>query len=258
MGNMGVNIKSFSDRARRMNELMQLDGAPYIKDAKESFDPDLAVGLEMTEGGVTNPKSEYPLLATTSVATCMAVFVHNPKTDATGLVHIVENGVSSFPDNPSVNSLVEIIDQVSKPKSDVGYLRNMWSRNDKLEARIVGPNVGGDLSNPFINNVLDILSQYNISILSADFKSKAGPRNIAVDSSRWGDGLIRGTVDSVDFFRDNDIKKAELYIKQTREVVDLDNLGCPADYSSGHLAFNGLVEQHNRKQEYTGLDNNEP
>ncbi len=195
---------------KRMKFLMMLPKATYIEDARETFDPKSAVMIDMHEGGVTSPDAQYPALGTVALATCIAVIAHNPQTKATGMCHVVSDGVEPQPSNDSQASLISMLNKV----------KNAMDTN--IEVRLVGAHMGGDLQNGIINNLMDTMSDYNAVILSADIKGKPGPSAVAVDVSRWSDGLIRGKADAIDI-RDNPDAFAEMS-KQSLSCVDLNEM----------------------------------
>ncbi|PCJ98645.1 MAG: hypothetical protein COA45_07980 [Zetaproteobacteria bacterium] len=194
----------------RMQALMALPKATYIEDARQTFDPQTAVAVDMHEGGVTLPDAQYPALGTTALATCIGVVAHNTQTKATGLCHIVSDGIAS---HPSLDSQVSFAAMLNKVKNGM---------DTQIEVRLVGAHMGGEMQNGIINHIVDILSDYDAVILSADIKGKPGPMEVAVDSSRWDDGLMRGKTDVVDL-RNNPNALIEK-LEQTQSCVDLDQM----------------------------------
>ena len=198
------------DTDRRMQAIMALPKANYIEDARQTFDPQNAVAVDMHEGGVTMPDAQFPALGTVALATCIGVTAHNPQTKATGLCHVVSDGVESYPSPSSQASLTAMLNKVKN------------GMDTQIEVRLVGAHIGGELQNGIINHIADLLSDYDAVILSADIKGKPGPLDVAVDSNRWSDGLIRGKTDVVDM-RDNPDAWAEKH-KQAQSCVDLSDM----------------------------------
>lgn len=217
----GLILNDYGNNAddidRRMQALMDLPKATYIEDARQTFDPQTVVSVDMHEGGVTLPDAQFPALGTMALATCLGVMAYNPQTKATGLCHVVSEGIESYPSAASQASLTAMLNKVKN------------GMDTHVEVRLVGAHIGGDLQNGMINNVVDFLSNYDAVILSADIKGKPGPSAVAVDANRWGDGLIRGKVDAIDIRKNPDAMVDQ--IKQARTCVDLDNMV--------HLADNG-------------------
>lgn len=209
---MSVRLQDFTDKKERMAAIMDLPKAPYIEDAPESFDPSEAVAVEMHDGAVTNPDAQYPALGTVALLTCIGVIAHNPVTKATGLVHVVSDGVEEYPSPDSAESLNQMLANV---KGEVGSF---------IETRIVGAHMGGEMQNGILNVIMDTLSEYDAVVLSADVKGKAGPKNVAVDAARWDEGLVRGSVDMVDFMNDPQAGGMVEMIRQRSAVVDLSNM----------------------------------
>jgi len=222
---MSVRLQDFTDKKERMAAIMNLPKAPYIEGAPESFDPSEAVAVEMHDGAVTNPDAQYPALGTVALSTCICVVAHNPITKATGLVHIVSDGVEEYPSPDSDDSLIHMLNGV---KGGMGT---------ELEVRLVGAHIGGEMQNGILNVIMDTLSEYDAVILSADVKGKAGPKDVAVDTARWGEGLVRGSIDMVDFMNDPQAGGMVEMIRQRSAVVDLSNMAeIPAKYSA--LVYN--------------------
>ncbi len=209
---MSIRLQDFTDKEERMAALMDLPKAPYIEDAPDSFDPGRAVAVEMHDGAVTLPDAEYPALGTVALLTCIGVAAHNPISKATGLVHVVSDGVEEYPSPDSEASLKHMLASVK------------GGMDTEIEVRLVGAHVGGEMQNGILNEIMDILSEYNSVILSADVKGKAGAKNIAIDSSRWSEGIIRGSVDMVDFMNDPDAGGMVEMIRQRQMVVDLHDM----------------------------------
>ena len=204
-----------SDIERRMQALMDLPKATYIEDARQTFDPKTAVAVDMHEGGVTLPDAQFPALGTMALATCLGVIAHNPQTKATGLCHVVSDGVEPRPSPDSQLSLTAMLSNVKN------------GMNEQIEVRLVGAHIGGDLQDGIINNIVDFLADYDAVILSADIKGKPGPSAVAVVSHRWDDGLMRGKVDAIDIRGNPDAMVDQ--IKQARTCVDLNNMVYLAD-----------------------------
>lgn len=203
------------DVERRMQALMDLPKATYIEDARQTFDPQTAVAVEMHEGGVTLPDAEFSALGTTALATCLGVMAHNPQTKVTGLCHVTSDGIEPRPSPDSQMSLTAMLNKVKN------------GMDTAVEVRLVGAHIGGDLQDGIINHIVDFLADYDAVILSADIKGKPGPSAVAVVSHRWDDGLMRGKIDAIDI-RDNPDAMVD-QIKQARSCVDLDNMVYLAD-----------------------------
>lgn len=209
---MSVNLQDYTNTEERMQALMDLPKASFMKDAREHFEPSSAAAVEMSEGGVTSPDAEYRALGTMSLATCIGVAVHNPLTKATGLVHVVSEGSLSQMSSESVKSLRAVLNSVHQ------------GEGDPMEARLVGAQMGGAMQDDILNEIVDMLAKYNVSVLSFDVKGKPAPMHIAVDSACWEDGLVRGGSDASDFLHDPDTGGVEEMIRQKRNSVNLDDM----------------------------------
>ncbi len=226
---MSVNLQDYTNTEERMQALMDLPKASFMKDARDTFDPSGAVAVEMNEGGVTSTNAEYPALGTMSLATCIGVAVHNPLTKATGLVHVVSEGSLSQMSSESVKSLRAVLNNVHQGDGSL------------MEARLVGAQMGGSMQDGILNEIIDMLAEYDASILSFDVKGKPAPMHIAIDSARWEEGLVRGGSDSVDFLHDPETGGVEEMLRQKRNSVNLDDmvwLGASHDV----LVYNGTEQ----------------
>lgn len=209
---MSLRLRDYIDNTDRMQAMMDLPRAPVISDAKETFDPAQAVGADMDDGAVTLPDTQYPAVGTVALATCIGVIAHNPDTKATGIVHVVSEGAESYPSAASQQSLEQMLTSVS------------GGDRSPIEARIIGGHIGGNLQDGILNHIADMLAEYDATLLSADMKGKPGPKNVAVHSARWDEGIIRGGVDMVDFMGDPDTGGVAEMIRQRQESVDLDDM----------------------------------
>lgn len=177
---MTVDIRSFElDRYGRMTALMELPATPYVQDATNSFDPGQAAEVGLNFAGVTLPHGSYPALGTTGLTSSMAVIAHNPVTRATGLAHLTHEGRLEALSATGEEALREMLTKIG---------------GQNIQVRLVGPQLRGPVVDGFINNVLDILSEYDASILSADFRGKESPHSVAVHAGKWEEGLVRGSV----------------------------------------------------------------
>lgn len=205
---MSLRLRDYTDNTDRMQAMMDLPKAPYIKDAKQVFDPAEAVAIDMDDGGVTLPDAQYPAVGTIRLSTCIGVMAHNPNTKATGLVHVSMDGTNPRPSAASEKSLKQMMDSV-KGGMDI-----------EVEVRLVGANRGLEFQHGIMNTLLDFLAEYDAVVLSADVMRKAGPENVAVHAAYWDEGLIRGGADVLD--RTNAQSGGfEALIMQRMESVDL-------------------------------------
>jgi len=209
---MSLRLRDYADNTDRMQAMMDLPRAPVIVDARETFDPAQAVGADMDDGAVTLPGAQYPAVGTVALATCIGVIAHNPVTKATGIVHVVSDGAESYPSATSQQSLEQMLSSVS------------GADGSPIEARIIGGHIGSTLQDGILNHIADMLAEYDATLLSADTKGKPGPKNVAVHSARWDEGIIRGGVDMVDFMGDPDTGGMAEMIRQRQECVDLDDM----------------------------------
>ncbi len=228
---MGVRLQDYDDKSARMQALMALPKAPYIADAQQSFDPATAAAVEMHDGGVTVPNAAYPAVGTVALTTCIGVFAHNPQTKATGLVHVVSDGAEEHPSPASQMSLEQMLNSV---QGDTDH---------SIEVRIVGAHIGGALQDGILNHIADLLSEYDAHVLSADVKGKPGPKDVAVDSSRWDAGLIRGGADMVDFLHDPDTGGVGEMMIQRKQCVDLSDMTW-FSVKSNALAYDATKDQN--------------
>ena len=222
---MSVRLREYQDKEARLAALMDLPKAPYIKDAVQTFDPASAVAVEMNDGAVTLPGAEFPALGTVALATCIGVIAHNPTTKATGLVHIVSDGIKSHPTLASETSLRDVLHSV---RGDL---------DEPIEVRLIGAYMGGRMQDGMINHIADLLDAFDAIVLSADLKGKPGPRNVAVDSSRWTEGLIRGNSDQADFMNDPSTGGFAEMIRQKQNSVDLENGMTWLPFQEYHLIY---------------------
>ncbi len=162
-----------------MTALMALPGSSYIPDAAEIFNPKQTAEIGLNFAGVTMPQSCYPALGTMGLTSSMAVIAHNPVTQATGLAHLTHEGRLEALSATGEEALREMLTKVG---------------GENIGIRLVGPQLRGPVVDGFINNVLDILSEYDADILSADFRGKESPHSIAVHAGKWEEGLVRGSV----------------------------------------------------------------
>jgi len=209
---MSVRLRDYTDNRERMQALMDLPRAPVIEDARETFDPAQAVGVDMNDGAVTLPDAEYPAVGTVALATCIGVIAHNPATKATGIVHVVSEGAESYPSEASQESLEHMLNSVSG-----GY-------GQPIEARIVGAYIGADLQDGILNHIADMLAEYDATVLTADMKGKPGPKDVAVHAARWDEGIIRGSVDMVNFMGDPDTGGIPEMVRQRQQCLDLEGM----------------------------------
>lgn len=217
---------------------MQLPKADYIEDARSTFEPKSAVFVDMHEGAIVTPNSQYAAIGTNSLATCIGFTVHNPVTKATGLCHLVSDGIKPRLSDDSENSLIHVLNSV-KAGMDV-----------ELEVRMLGAYFGEDLHDGMINQILDIASDYNIIVLSADLKGKAGPKGFAVDSNRWDEGMIRGGADMVDFMNDPSTGGIVEMMKQKGYSVDLTEMTTVRFDPTKPLIYDGTIEEPQPKLSY--------
>lgn len=212
MFKMSVNLRDFKDNEKRMAALEALPKADYAPNVVERYDAKDIVGVDMYEAGVVDNRGDFSVIGTTALATCIGVAVHNPKTKATGVCHVVGDGARSYPSPDSEDALVAMLKNASGPDYE------------PLEARLVGAHMGGELNNDFLNRIYDLLAEFDTTVLSADVKGKPGPKDFAVDAANWEQGLIRGSVDMVDFRADPNTGGFAEMIKQKMESVDLTNM----------------------------------
>ncbi len=201
-----MDISSFEqDRQSRLAALMALPATPYIPNAAKIFNPKQTAEIGLNFAGVTMPQSRYPALGTTGLTSSTAVIAHNPVTQATGLAHLTHEGRLEALSSTGEEALREMLTKVGGQNTQV---------------RLVGPQLRGPVVDGFINNVLDILSEYEADILSADFRGKESPHSIAVHAGNWKEGLIRGSL-SVFNHSASAIKKGEEMKRRLSEVVPL-------------------------------------
>lgn len=205
---MALNIKEyFFDKSFRMQALMGLPPGQYIKNASENFDPSRSLYVDMYEAAITTAYSKYPTLGTTSLTTCMGVAAHNAANGLTGLAHLVQQEGGFELSIESEKSLSAMLNQL---------------RGETIQVRLIGPSIGGSLAYPFIDNVADILAEYDAYILSADFGVKQSTRDVAVDSSRWNEGLIKVKIDLSQISTFRGCVDGELCYNGSKEIQNLD------------------------------------
>lgn len=227
---MKVRLKDIEAGTDRIGVLLDLQPAVYIQDARTRIDPAKIAAVGMEWAAVTAPDADYPALGTDNLATCMGIAVHNPHTKATGLAHLAQEGASTDLSEESRLSLLAMLDKLR-------------GSGGALEARIVGPNTGGFLAEEFADNVADILEEYDVAVLSADFGSKAGMTAFAVHSGMWEEGLIRGKVTAAQILNAHAAGGKPAADKLFAEIVNLERMSVAPAPSSGHLAYDGLKER---------------
>ncbi len=218
---------------------MRLPQTDYITDAPKTFDPEGAVSVEMHEGAIVTPSSKYTAVGTNSLITCIGFAVHNPVTKVTGLCHLVSDGIKSQLSTDSKDSLLGVLNGVKSGMNNV-----------ELEVRMLGARVGDDMHDGMINQILDITSDYNALVLSADLKGKGAPKGFVVDCNRWDEGVIRGGVDMVDFTNDKSTERVAEMIAQGRQSVDLNDMTVLDPIPGQILIYDGTRENRQPEPSY--------
>ena len=220
-------------RKESIRDLMALPKADYIADARDTFYAKDALSVGMHEGAIVAPNSKYTSAGTNSLLTCIGVAVHSPATKATGLCHLVSDGIEACLSEDSENSLIQVLNGVKA------------GMDTELEARMLGA-IGGDMNDGLINQILDIASPYNVTVLSAELKGKDAPKGFAVDCERWDEGLIRGGADMVDFMNDPYTGGFEEMIRQKKQSVDLGEMTVPDFDQDKMLIYDATCEPRQR------------
>lgn len=225
---MPVTLEDIEGGEKRIAALADLPKGAYVQGAKTRIAPETIASVEMEWAAVTGPDAKYPALGTENLATCMGLAVHNPRTKATGLAHLAQDGATTNLGEESRLSLITMMDRVAQG-------------GGPLEVRMVGPNVRGYLADEFVDNVAEILKEYDVTVLSADFGPKAGMIAFAVHSAMWDQGLVRGRVPLADILHANTNGGKDAVAKLHAECVNLEKMS-PPGRSSGHLCYDGLSE----------------
>ncbi len=225
---MPVRLDDIEGGKERIAAFVDLPKAAYMPDAKTRIDPQTVAAVGMEWAAVTGPDAKYPALGTENLATCMGLAVHNPRTKATGLAHLAQDGASTEIGEESRLSLITMMDRVAQG-------------GGPLEVRMVGPNVGGYLAAEFVDNVAEILEDYDVTVLSADLGDKAGMSAVAVHAGMWDQGLIRGKVTMSEIMSASAEGGKDAVAKLHAQYVNLEKMSIPGR-SSGHLAYDGLSE----------------
>lgn len=219
-----VNIRSFEqDVSGRLKALMDLPPSGYIKDAAKVFDPTQALEIGLNFAGVTTQQSPYPALGTTGLTSSMAVIAHNPVTQATGLAHITHEGRLEALSATGEDALREMLTKVG---------------GQNIQVRLVGPQLRGPVVDGFINDVLDVLAQYDAQVVSADFRGKESPHSVAVHAGLWNQGLVRGAL-SVFNHSAGAIKQGGEMKRRLSEVVPLKGMVKMPHATNSRIVYNG-------------------
>lgn len=193
-----------NNRQNRMDALMGLPTTPYVQNADQILSPEQTVRIGFNYAGIAYENSFYQSLGAKSLSSSMAVIACNEGSGGVGLAHLTHAG------NPHA-------------LSDAGEeaLRLMMTRigGPLAKVRIVGPNLRGPSVDGFINDVLDVLAEYDAQVLSADFRGKESVHSVAVHAGAWSEGLVRG---SVNVF--SPLAKGTSGAEMTRRIHEMVNL----------------------------------
>ncbi len=225
---MSVRLKDFRTYDQRMKALLELPPSTFVQNARTRIDPSRIVYVDMDCAAVTAPGATYEILGTDSLATCMGLAVHNTATGATGLTHLSQEGATTEVSIAGADSLITMLNHV---RGTGGH----------LEARIIGPNIGWPLNEEFINEVLDILQEYGVEVISADFAHKKGLSIVAAHAGLWNEGLIRGKVHPAEVMNAH-AQGEEAKVRLFAEVVNLEHMGVTVRPTTDGLTYNGLTE----------------
>lgn len=225
---MPVKLDDIEGGTERIAAFAGLPKGAYMPDAKTRIAPETIAAVGMEWAAVTGPDAKYPALGTENLATCMGLAVHNPRTKATGLAHLAQDGASTDLGEESRLSLITMMERVAQG-------------GGPLEVRMVGPLIGGYLAAEFVDNVAEILEDYDVTVLSADFGDKPGISAFAVHSAMWDRGLIRGKLNLSEIMSASAEGGKDAVAKLHAEIVNLEKMSTPGS-SSPHMAYDGLSE----------------
>lgn len=192
--------------------LMDLPPASYIAMEPKEFNPSEGFEIAMNNAGITDARSEYPILGTYGLATCMAIAVYAPQMNTGGIAHLAQS--SDDPLRLSQTSKHALNGLLSAARSDP---------SQPLEIRIVGP-YESPLIETFIKDVLKIINDIpNVHFLSADFQGKPFPTAMGIDTRRWTEGMLKGANDSgVTIYQmTRDIAAVKRFQARCAHIVDI-------------------------------------
>ncbi len=218
---MGVRLGTTADTNKILADLLELPKTSFQPNGKESFEPSETVYVDMNCAGVTKPDSNYPALGTDSLSVCMGVIVHNTTTKATGLAHAGEDC------EQEIRTM----------------MRHVAEGGGDIQARLIGPR--GHLANApsVLLPILDILAEYEVDVLSADFGHKRGPSAVAVQADRWEEGVIRGRLSASEMIQMHADDNMEGWDQMVKEAVDFQGMVNHLPMTHDGLVYNGKNDQ---------------
>lgn len=144
---------------------------------------------------ITTSEINAPILAAARLYADYAVIAHNKNTGATGLVRLSPQQ-DVFRDEDQKFHFLNMEDMLTDISKD---------DNSEIEVHLVSARMSGDDESIYNNSkdierlkeqIKEILPESNITFLSQNTQENPGPRHVAVDASRWNEGLIRGDYDA--------------------------------------------------------------
>ena len=239
---MTIKLRKFKKTgADRVMALYELPLAKYMPDARTHIDPQTIGEVDMHWAAVTHPGARFPALGTEGLASCMGLAVHNTATRATGLAHLAQEGPTLDLAGESRHSLIAMLNQVC-------------AQGGRIQARIVGPTSGGPMVARMVDQVAEVLKEYDVEVMSADFSTKPGTlRQFAVHSGFWEQGLIRGRYSMAELMNASAHGGEKAIEKLQAQAVNLDKMVPLRSPTPESLLYNGLTETTGLEH-YPGMD----
>ena len=224
---MGVRLGEITNSNQVLADLLALPKTTYQPNGKESYVPAQTAFVDMNYAGVTTPDAHYPALGTDGLSVCMAVIVHNTTTRATGLAHVGEQCEQDLQT----------------------MMRHVAEGGGDIQARLIGPR--GHIANAAYSlaPVLDILADYNVEVISADFAHKRGPSSVVVQAGAWDEGVIRGKLSASEMMQMHADGNTDEWEQKVKEAVELDGMVNHLPKTVDGLVYNGK-DEHSFGMEY--------